>query len=172
MVQFVSISGMHPLTYLRRLLNFAVSIGQKLDEALALLRAIKALLVLNLPAASGLEFDVIRAGDIDEGAKNVQIRDNQKFTASLAPVDSKGSPAQIQPGSAVWTGPAFLGLTPSDDGLSCVVVANGIGTGDVTASADADLGDGVTTISGVLNVEVTPGEAVQLGIVAGDPTDQ
>ncbi len=149
MVNFVSIAGMHPVTYLRRILLFVLAIGQKLDEALCLLRAIRALLVKNSPAASRIEFDVVRAGDVNEGAKNVQIRDNQKFTASLAPVDSKGQPAVIQAGSVVWTGPANLGLTPSDDGLSCVIVANGLGMGDVTASADADLGQGVRTIAAI-----------------------
>lgn len=162
---------MHPFTMLRRVYLLATSLAIQMSRALALLLEIRDLLLAGRAAA--IKFDVIHEdGTISEGASKMQLRDNQQFTASLAPVDKKGAPAQVQPGSVVWTGPNFIALTPSADGLSCLIVAQGIGTGQVTASADADLGDGVTTISGTLDVEVISGEATSLGITAGEVTDQ
>ncbi len=101
------------------------------------------------------------------------ITDSQKFTASIAPVDAKGNPAPVESGSIVWTGPAFVALTPSADGLSCDVAASGIGTGGtISVSADADLGTGVVTISGTLPIDVTAGQAVSLSISTTPPVEQ
>ena len=43
---------------------------------------------------------------------------------------------------------------------------------EVSVSVDADLGAGVRTISGTLDIQVEPGEAVSVGIVAGVPEPQ
>jgi len=42
----------------------------------------------------------------------------------------------------------------------------------VNVSADADLGDGVTTIAGTLDVTVAASQAVSLNISAGTPVNQ
>jgi hypothetical protein len=39
-------------------------------------------------------------------------------------------------------------------------------------SADADLGDGIRTLTGTLDLEIVSGEAVSLGIIAGAPREQ
>lgn len=87
---------------------------------------------------------------------------DQKVTLSVAPVDKYGNPASLD-GNPSWTvsDSAILTVTPATDGLSAVVEAVGpIGTAiQVTVSADADLGEGVRTITSVLEVNVVGGEA-------------
>ena len=139
-------------------------VNGKLDRVLAA--------VTPLPAAR-ITFNVMLEGHTIEGATKVKITDTQKFTASIQPVDAKGNPAAVQDGSIQWSGPGFLSLAPSSDGLSCDVVASGpLGSGQVEVSADADLGDGVVTIGGGLEVEVVAGRAVSLAINTGAPVEQ
>jgi hypothetical protein len=104
---------------------------------------------------------------------SVVLKDNQRVTASVSPVDARGNPAPID-GVPVWAvvGPAVLTLEPSSDGLSCVATTTGeLGVTQLTVTADADLGEGVVTISGLLDVEVIAGIAVGLSVAAGVPED-
>jgi hypothetical protein len=80
--------------------------------------------------------------------------------------DSKGNPAKVD-GVPEWAtdSPEVLSLEPAADGMTCKVTALGLITSaDVPArvqvTADADLGAGVKPIIGVLEFDVTPGEAV------------
>jgi hypothetical protein len=101
------------------------------------------------------------------------LKDNQRVAISVSPVDARGNPAKVD-GAPVWSviGPGILALETSDDGLSCVATATGeLGVTQVTVTADADLGEGVQTISGLLDVEVIGGMAVGLAINAGVPED-
>ena len=97
----------------------------------------------------------------------------QQVTLSIAPVDAKGNPAPID-GVPVWSAldPAIATLTVADDGRSALLVALTVGHVQVTVSADARLGPDVSTITGVLEVEVVAAEAVTLGITAGEPVNQ
>lgn len=125
-----------------------------------------------LPAVR-LVFDTTMERQLQIGAIQMVIKDTQKFTASIRPVDAKGNPALVQDGSVQWTGPDFLTVTPSADGLSADVSAKGpLGSGQLSVSADADLGDGVTTITGVLQVDVLAGQAVSLSVDSSTPAEQ
>ena len=42
----------------------------------------------------------------------------------------------------------------------------------ISVSADADLGDGVRTLTGTLDLEIVSGEAVTLSVIAGTPREQ
>lgn len=91
------------------------------------------------------------------------------FSASLQPVDSFGNPARVD-GVPIWgvSDDNVLEIVPAADGLSADVLAKGtVGTAQVTVSADADLGDGVRELTGILDVDVLAGEAVALNITAG-----
>lgn len=132
----------------------------------------KLLSAVTLPPAVGFIFTTILEGKVTERADSMQMTDTQQTTASITPVDAKGQPAQVQAGSVQWTGPAFVTLTPSTDGMSCLIVANGIGSGQVQVSADADLGAGVTTITGTLQVDVVGGQAVGFTINTSAPVEQ
>jgi len=104
----------------------------------------------------------------------ITISDIQKFNATIAPVDAKGNPAAID-GAPVWavSDPALLSFTPSPDGLSVEVLAVGaLGVGQLTVSADADLGSGVTTLNGVLDVTIVGSQATALNITTSTPVNQ
>lgn len=92
-------------------------------------------------------------------------------------VDRKGHPAPVEDGS--------IRLTSSDETVATVtpdpanpykgtIVAVGTGVCQVNITADADLGDGVTTIHGeAIDVQVTGGVAVGIGSpTVGAPTEQ
>ncbi len=102
------------------------------------------------------------------------LTDSQKVGLSIQPVDAKGNPAPVD-GAPQWavSDEALLTLQVADDGLSAELFAAGpLGNAQVTVSADADLGAGVTTIQGILDVTVVGGQAVSLAIAAGTPEEQ
>lgn len=98
----------------------------------------------------------------------------QQCTLSVTVTDKKGNPAPVD-GTPDWLvdNPNVVALTPSADGLSCLISAIGpIGGATVTFRGDADLGDGVKEIAGILEVDVTAGEASLVTINAGTPEEQ
>jgi len=164
------------LLYLRNIVNLLIAANHKLDAIINSLTNAKP------DVADKLSFDFIQNGKITERGTTMimEITDSQQDTATLTPLTASGKPAPVEPNSALWTGPTFVALNPSADGLSCTVVAMGIG-GDVeggpaeefiNCSVDADLGVGVKTISGRFGIHVTPGQAVSLGFSFGTPTEQ
>lgn len=106
--------------------------------------------------------------------KMIQMSIIQYVEVVLNPVDRFGNPAGVE--NVVWTSSdsSILEVTPDpNDELRCKVRAVGApGTAQVDVSADADLGDGVVTISDFLGVEVRPELATGLGLVVGEPQDQ
>lgn len=96
---------------------------------------------------------------------------DQKVPVSVSFADRNGNPAQVQ-GAPVWavSDANVLSVTASEDGMSAVVDTVGaLGTAQVSVSADADLGDGVKTLVGTLDIEVHAGEAVVANVAAGAP---
>lgn len=105
---------------------------------------------------------------------SVTLTDIQKVALSISPVDAKGNPAAVD-GIPTWlvSDETLLSLTVSPDGMSAELFALGpLGTGQVTVNADADLGSGVTTITGILDVTVVSSQATSLAITAGTPENQ
>jgi hypothetical protein len=106
--------------------------------------------------------------------KMLILTDTQEVDLAIKPLDRKGKPAQVD-GVPEWTSsdPTIAKLTPSEDGLSAVVVAtDNLGSVQIRVMADADLGEGVEPITGVLDLEIAGGKAVSLGIIAGTPREQ
>ena len=98
----------------------------------------------------------------------------QKVSCSIDPRDSKGNKAPVD-GVPQWSSsdPAVATVVPSADGLSADVLAAGVGTAQIQVVADADLDVGETReLTGTLDIEVKPAEAVTLGITAGAPVEQ
>ncbi len=97
---------------------------------------------------------------------NAMILVSQKSrNAVIKPVDAAGNEAQVE--NVVWStsDSNLLTVTPSTDGLSATFTAVGpIGNAQLTVTADAHIGEGVTEISGVLDVQIVAGEAVTLQI--------
>ena len=102
------------------------------------------------------------------------LTDTQEVDLSIQPVDKKGKPAQVD-GTPQWVSsdPAVVEVVPAADGLSCVAKAkDNLGHAQISVSADADLGEGVRTITGVLDIDVVAGEAVSLAVITGTPREQ
>lgn len=90
----------------------------------------------------------------------------------VAPQDDPGGAAAVD-GKPAWSSsnPTFAALTPSDDGLSCLVTfpaTAAIGTSVITVTADADTGAGVSEISEECHIEVAA-QATKLVVTADDP---
>ena len=99
------------------------------------------------------------------------LTDIQKVELSISPTNAAGNPAPID-GAVSWSvsDPSIGGLTVSEDGLSAEFATTGkLGSCQVNVSADADVGEGVTSITGVLEVTITASQATSLGIAAGLP---
>lgn len=102
---------------------------------------------------------------------DIVLTNEQQVVVRLAPVSAKGKPVALD-GKPVWT--VSLGsctVVPADDGLSCTIVSGeDAGDSEVTVSADADLGEGVVTISDAIRVTVNGAQAQSLGLTADAPT--
>lgn len=105
---------------------------------------------------------------------DLSITNSQQVALALEPQDRRGVPAPID-GIPTWqtSDPTIAAVEPAADGLTAVVKAVGpVGTARITATADADLGDGVQAITGVLELNVTLGQAAVLSLRAESPTEQ
>jgi len=143
--------------------------NQDQDEVLARILAA----VEPLPAV-GFTFTVESEGQITLGATQYDMTNSQQLTATIQPVDKKGNPAAID-GVPVWASSdeTIITVVPASDGLSAVVAAVGpLGSAKVSVTGDADLGPGVSSIFGTLDVTITQGQAVGFKITAGEPTEQ
>ena len=95
----------------------------------------------------------------------------------LTITDAKGRPAKVD-GVPVWASSdeTVLAVTPAADGMSALIDTVAAGTARATVSADADLGAGVLTITGVTeDVNVTLGTGRQASVLAlslGTPVDK
>ena len=101
------------------------------------------------------------------------ITTTQQFLASIAPTDRTGKPAPID-GEPVWasSNEAVASVVPNPGGMSALIVAQGVGDYSISVSADADLGEGVTTITGTDTGSVTLGTATAVGITVGAVEEQ
>jgi hypothetical protein len=122
-----------------------------------------------------LDTGLVVEGDI----RAMKITVSQQVTIEVGkPVDRKGKPAKIQPGSMKFVcsdDSAVLTQDPSNE-FKCLVAGaneNEVTGAVITFTADADLGDGVTEISGIEPLVVTSGPAVGFGpVVVGTPEEQ
>ena len=94
---------------------------------------------------------------------------DQKIPFTIAFVDSAGNPARVDGPVAVETSdPAVATIENlAADGLSGEVIAQAVGTVQVRATGDADLGGGVRPVLLTGDVEVVSGEAVAGSISFG-----
>jgi hypothetical protein len=92
------------------------------------------------------------------------INTDQRYdNVSLAITNSRGDPASVD-GVPVWASSdeTVLSVAPANDGMSASVDTVGPGTARISVTADADLGAGTHTITGVSEeVNVTLGPSSQ-----------
>lgn len=122
--------------------------------------------VLKTPQYKGsIKGEVIMAFD---------LADSQQVVVSVAFVDKKGNPANVD-GAPEWStdNTDVLALTPEPNGMSCLVQAVGpLGAATVTLKADADLGAGTVPVIGTLDINVTGGAATVVTLTPGVPEEQ
>ena len=86
--------------------------------------------------------------------------------------DAKGNPAKVD-GDVAWASSdeTIARITVGEDTMTCMVYpVDQLGTAQISATADADLGEGVTEIITTGNIEVVAGQAVSGTIEpVGDP---
>jgi len=99
----------------------------------------------------------------------IALTTEEKVLLTLSPQTPNGNPAPVD-GEPVWSvtaGDVTLDVQPG--GLSAYVVSGAAGTSEVTVTADADMGEGVKTLSDIAAVNVVPAEAAGLGLSVGAP---
>lgn len=108
----------------------------------------------------------------------VDVTTDQNFPhVVLTITDAKGRPARVD-GVPVWSTSdvTVLSVKAGADGMSAVVDTVATGTARVVVQADADLGAGVSTITGVSeDVNVTLGSssvASTMALSLGAPVDK
>lgn len=103
-----------------------------------------------------------------------KLADNKKVGASVGFSDARGNDAQVQ-GAPVWSSSdeSIATVVAADDGMTATISATGpLGTAQISVTADADLGDGVVPVGGLLDIEVVASQAVSANISVGEPEDQ
>ena len=101
------------------------------------------------------------------------LTDAQKVTLTISPVSAAGNPAPVQNPSWSVSDAEVLSVVVAEDGLSAVVSTVGkLGDAQVSVTADADMGEGVKELTGVLDISVKASDAVSLNITAGNPEDK
>lgn len=97
-------------------------------------------------------------------------------SGEIQAVDRLGNPAQVEAGSVNFSSSdesVFRAEQDPENEKIVKVVAVGPGVAQLDYSADADLGEGVVTITGFTGVEVTPAQAVGFsGLSFGEPQEQ
>lgn len=102
------------------------------------------------------------------------LRDNQQARVSIAIRSARGNPAVVD-GTPQWSvsSAAHLEVVAEADGMAALVRALGpSGAAQVSVHVDADLGEGVIPVTGVLDVNVLSGLAAVIEISTEPPVDQ
>lgn len=107
-----------------------------------------------------------------EEVLRMQMDTDQKVSAALAILTAGGQPARVDAAPA-WSVEAtdieVVTMEVAEDGLSATFTAVGVGTAQVTVTADADLGEGVRTITAIGAITVVPAGAAVLTLSFGEP---
>lgn len=103
----------------------------------------------------------------------ITITDSQEFVVSGQPVDKKGNPAQVDgPLTFTSSDPTLLIVTPIDATSARCTAVGPLGDAQVVITGDADLGAGVVPITGIEDVHIIAGAAVNLAVSSSAPTEQ
>lgn len=121
-----------------------------------------------------IDFYIIQDGQqiLLGGSMQLKVSDMQKINLSIK--DKFGNAAAVD-GKPSWslTDASLASLEVADDGMSANVKPSGaVGSFQIQASCDADLGEGVKTIFGTLDMDLLPGEAVSVELAGGDVSPQ
>jgi hypothetical protein len=97
----------------------------------------------------------------------ITIDSESKVPVTLTPTTASGNTASLDgiPSWAVLSGDATLEV--AEDGLSCFLVSGTVGNSVIEVSADADLGEGIRSLTDTIDLAVVSAEASVLGLNVG-----
>lgn len=102
-----------------------------------------------------------------------QMTDTQQAALSIKPVDKKGAPAQVQNARFSSSDESVVTIEQDASDPNKATMKAGLpGVAQVNVSADADMGDGDTEITGTLDVTVVAGAAASITVNAGAAEEQ
>jgi hypothetical protein len=104
----------------------------------------------------------------------LRLETDQQARVTLVAKDRRGRPARVDGVPAWGVEPVdVVKVEASEDGMSATVVQVGDPgtTATLTVRADADLGEGMRELTGVLSVAIAEPEAVVVELSAEEPTD-
>lgn len=157
-------------TLLMAILCFAFEILEKTEENLEISRRIYKKLAIG--KAGVIEFYAVIGGHLQK-VEHMFLKVSQKLPLKVAFKDAQGNLAGVE-GSPLWslTDDSMGALLVDADGMGAVFTPSGpLGAVKVQVKADADLGEGVKTIIGELDLDLVAGDAVTVEISAGTPID-
>lgn len=101
---------------------------------------------------------------------DIKLTNEQKVKVTLAPVTATGKPAPLD-GKPTWTVQSGDStIEASEDGLSAYLISSDTpGDTVIVVEADADLGEGVETLSDAIRLTVEGARAKSLGLAVGEP---
>jgi len=105
----------------------------------------------------------------------IQLTSTQQVSGQLQPTNRLGAPAPVEAGSVIIQSgdSSILAVeTDPDDETKFRFVAKKAGVVQVDFAADADIGEGVASITGFVGVEVVPAQAQGFGVSFGQPEEQ
>lgn len=101
---------------------------------------------------------------------DISITSEQKVHIKLNPVTATGKPTSLDGPATFNVESGSATVEPDADGLGATLISGDVAeTSVVSISADADLGEGVTTITESINLIVTDPQASSLGLVVDAP---
>jgi hypothetical protein len=102
-----------------------------------------------------------------------QMTDIQQTSLTVSALDAKNNPAALDgPVVFVSSDPTILNVQPTGPNSCAVVAVGALGNAQVQFSADADLGSGVVTLSGISDFTIVSSQATQLNAAVGPVIDQ
>lgn len=125
-----------------------------------------------LPEAVSVVFQTEIDGELQEITKMI-IDPRQTFPLPVEFLDKNKKPAPVD-GIPEWSvdNESLLTMVVAADGMSAVISSNDTtGSATISVVADADMGEGVREITGILPVTVKPLEAVVVELTPGPVTD-
>ncbi len=129
--------------------------------------------ILTPPDASVIRFYVLEEDGKQRGVTSMDLKVNKVLPVSIKIADKYGNAAAVD-GAPAWsvTDASLGSVVAAEDGLSAVFTPAGpVGALKLQVSADADLGEGVKSIAGELDINLLAGDAETVVVIGGEATD-
>ncbi len=100
------------------------------------------------------------------------LRDSQQVALSYTATSKKGNPTSVQDPAWSSSDESVVTVAGNTTGGATAKAVGPTGTATITLTGDADLGEGVKPVRGVLDIEVVAGDAAVFNITVATATEQ